>query len=755
MKIVINLLLLTAFISCSTYFSYTFSQEFDFQKYNTLKSQGKIPKIFIQTSEEKVIEASQKQRGEMDEDLKIQFLEYVNYGIDELLHSGLIVYGDPASKYVEKVANKLLENQPKLKKELQFYVIKSNVTNALSTDQGIIFVTLGLLSQLENEAQLAYVLSHEISHYQESHVEKSYTNKISSSDQDVSYDQRIELLSNHSKDQELEADKKGIELYNKAGYSKSELLSAFDVMMYSYLPFDEDPLPVDYFNNQYLYVPQNLFPETINKIQVDEDYDDSKSSHPNIRKRKDAIKDALVDYPNWGDATFLLDEKEFKTIRNIARFESLRLDVLYSRFGDALYSIFLLEKEFPNNLYINRLKAQSWLGLSSYKASGNYSSTLTKPSKVEGESHAMHYFLYNLSKIELYTISLRIIQDIKYQYPEDDEINEIYKRMIKFSVDYSKFDIIDYSELNYESALEAFEQSKLELENKANQPDTLTVEESREELSKYDKIKIKRDGKVASNVDEEFDEEKYYLYALSDLKSNEDFASWNRKYKQEKEENQKKEDEYYAMTKKERIAYDALEKNKPVKEIILLSPSFEMIDYGIENQKKSEELELKVMESIKEQGTKYGVSVYDVSNAKLNELSTAGFNERAMLNDFIRQKAEYDDVSMFPVDYTDLKEIKNQYGEVDLLFVFGQHIRKIRYSTAAIVLSVVIPPFGLAYGAAKIIAGNQYSFNAVLINLSTSDIRSVESFNAKQKPNKAVINGSVYQLMSKLKGSKK
>src|SRR5690606_12662991 len=206
----------------------------------------------------------------------------------------------------------------------------------------------------------------------------------------------------------------------KAGYSKSELLSAFDVMMYSYLPFDEDPLPVDYFNNEYLYVPKNLFPETINKIQVDEDYDDSKSSHPNIRKRKDAIKEALVDYPKWGDATFLLDENEFKTIRNIARFESLRLDVLYSRFGDALYSAFLLEKEFPNNLYINRMKAQSWLGLASYKESGNYSSTLSKPSKVEGESHAMHYFLYNLSKIELYTISLRIIQDIKYQFPEDD-----------------------------------------------------------------------------------------------------------------------------------------------------------------------------------------------------------------------------------------------------------------------------------------------------------------------------------------------
>jgi len=754
MRFIFNLLLTTAIVGSGIYSSNLKAQEYDFQKYTALKSQGKIPKIFNQSSDEKVIEASQKTREKMDETLKIQFLEYVHYGIDELLHSGLILYGDPTTKYVEKVANKLLEKEPKLKNELQFYIIKSNVTNALSTDQGIIFVTLGLLSQLENEAQLAYVLAHEISHFQEGHVEKSYTNNVSS-DKEIGYDERIELLSTHSKDQELEADKKGIDLYNKAGYKKSELLSAYDVMMYSYLPFDEEPLPINYFNSKYLNVPSKLFPETINKIQVDEDYDDSKSSHPNIRKRKDAVKEALVDYPNWGDATFLLDENEFKTVRNIARFESLRLDVLYSHFGDALYSVFLLEKEFPNNLYINRLKAQAWLGMTSYKETGNYSNTLTKPSKVEGESHAMHYFLYNLSKIELFTISLRMIQDVKYQFPEDDEINEIYKRMVKYSVDYSKFDISDYSELTFEEAKEAFEKSKIELENKANQIDTVAVEQKEEELSKYDKIKIKRDGKVATTAADEFDVDKYYLYALSDLKKNEEFATLNRKYKQEKEDRKKKEDEYYAMTKKERAAFDALEKNKPVKEVVLLNPSFEMTNHGVEDEKKSKELELKIIESVKTEGTKHGISVYDVTDGKLSELTTEGFNERALLNDFIRQKGEYDEVSMFPVDYTAFKEIKNQYGEVDLLFTFGEHKRKMHYSKGAIVLSVLLPPFGLIYGIAKIVTGNQYSFNAVLVNLSTAEMRTVETFFAKQKPNTAVINGSVYQLMTKLKGSKK
>jgi hypothetical protein len=201
-------------------FSFAFTQQLDFDNYKPLRAQGKIPPFFSATSQEKVDQAAVESRENMDENLKTEFLEYIHYGIDELIHSGLIVYGDPATKYVEKVAAKLLAKHPKLKKELQFYTIKSNVTNALSTDQGVIFVTLGLLSQIENEAQLAYILAHEIAHFQEGHVEKSYAERVTSTDE-IGYDERIEQLSNHSKEQELDADKLGIKLYNEAGYKRS------------------------------------------------------------------------------------------------------------------------------------------------------------------------------------------------------------------------------------------------------------------------------------------------------------------------------------------------------------------------------------------------------------------------------------------------------------------------------------------------------------------------------------------------------
>lgn len=78
----------------------------------------------------------------------------MHYAINDLLHSGLVVYGDEVSVYVGKVADKLLEKDKPLREKLRFYAIKSNETNAFSTYQGIVFVTTGLISQLSTEAQL-------------------------------------------------------------------------------------------------------------------------------------------------------------------------------------------------------------------------------------------------------------------------------------------------------------------------------------------------------------------------------------------------------------------------------------------------------------------------------------------------------------------------------------------------------------------------------------------------------------------------
>jgi len=79
-----------------------------------------------------------------------------------LLLSGDKLFNDPLTIYVNKVADELLKNEPELRKKIKIYVTKSSDVNAHAFDKGFIFINVGLLAQLENEAQLAFILSHEI-----------------------------------------------------------------------------------------------------------------------------------------------------------------------------------------------------------------------------------------------------------------------------------------------------------------------------------------------------------------------------------------------------------------------------------------------------------------------------------------------------------------------------------------------------------------------------------------------------------------
>ena len=162
-------------ILCFLVFTYNVCAQQDFNSFKTLRSEGKIPDDFSRLTVEKI----QEDKGNTDRSLsKAQekiFLEGIHYGIDQLLNSGMVIYGDEISNYVSDVADKLLKKKfASLRGKLRFYTIKSNASNALSTDQGIVFVTTGLLSQLTSEAQLAFILAHEIAHYQEKHVVESF-----------------------------------------------------------------------------------------------------------------------------------------------------------------------------------------------------------------------------------------------------------------------------------------------------------------------------------------------------------------------------------------------------------------------------------------------------------------------------------------------------------------------------------------------------------------------------------------------------
>ncbi len=197
----------------------------DLNNYKRLKAEGTIPLKFTQSSTEKYKADVQKSISKKDKRkerrLKQEFLLESNFILDELMLSGKILYNDPLSLYVNRVMDNLLRSEPGLRKEIEVYVIKSPAVNAFATNSGVIVVNMGLLAKLNNEAELAYVLAHEVIHYREKHTINKYveSKKIENNKgvyRRASLDEKLLARSNYSQDKETEADLEGLKLFLKS-----------------------------------------------------------------------------------------------------------------------------------------------------------------------------------------------------------------------------------------------------------------------------------------------------------------------------------------------------------------------------------------------------------------------------------------------------------------------------------------------------------------------------------------------------------
>lgn len=712
----------------SIFSSLIFAQQ-DFNHFQTLTAKGDMPSDFsTQTKlkvEAEILKGNHKNLSKSKEKV---FLEGIHYGIDELLHSGMVVYGDEVSLYVKDVAEKLLVKEYKyLKDELRFYMIKSNVSNAISTDQGIVFVTTGLISQVTNEAQLAFVLAHEIAHYKEKHVVEAFEYKTQK------HRNSIFQLSNYSKDKELEADSLGLIIYNNAGYDKSQLVSSFDVLMYSYLPFDEIPFPVDYFNRKDFFVPPSLFPQKKYEIRAVEDYDDSESSHPNIKKRKTAIVELIQEYNNWESEVYQLGEERFKYIRNICRFESIRTDILDANYADALYSIFLLEKEYPNSVYLKRMKAQSWLGIAQYKNAGDINETVTKNSDLQGEIAAVHYFIKRLNTEATSTVALRTIFDIKSDLKNDDEINTIYEKLIHELAETSKFDTKKFSKLTFNEA--AIGEIK---------EDTV----SEESLNKYERIKRKK----SNNDPLAFDSTNFYYYSMFDIISDSLFEDQYFAEKNILDKQEEQEEKYNVLSVRERKKFNKEQdtEKSTIEEFIMVEPSAVTYKKSKIDYNSSEKMEARYISAINAAQEKLGISIYHIGTSNLIQTGTYGFNEKNVLQNLLFQYIQNDDVDVFPVDYSALKDIKNNYGTSKVVFTMVEHRYRPKFNSSALWL-IFYPPALFGYIPIPFMTGNQTEINLIVLDTESGEIDTGFSYSFQEPTTKKILEARIYDIFKNIK----
>ncbi|MES2557083.1 MAG: M48 family metallopeptidase [Bacteroidota bacterium] len=732
-----------AVVACTV--SLSLSAQQDFNHFQTLVAQGTISDDFTKTTRDKILEDKGTHGGDLTTSQERIFLEGIHQNIDQLLHSGSVIYGDEISLYVEAVAANLLKDEPELLAELRFYTIKSNETNALSTDQGIIFVTTGLISQLTSEAQLAYVLSHEIAHYTEKHVIETFDWKTRNK-----YEQdRIEKLSVHTKEHEFEADKLALKRYHAAGYSDNEIISTFDVLMYSYLPFDEVEFPMSYYSTEKMYIPESFFATKKYPIKAEEDYNDARSSHPNIKKRKDAALEALSDYSDWGKVVNSQGESKFVYIRNLARFESLRTDLIDANFGQALYSVFLLEREFPKSVYLKRMKAQAWLGLTQFKAENLESKTMPGSSDYEGESAALYFFLKKLNDNAVFTLAIRNVYDIRKELPEDEVINGVMERLLETIADNEQFSLTKYTKKNFHESAE-LAKPKVDTTQVA---DTLKTEDQK---SKYEKIKTKKTVGSGS-----FDSTKFYFYGLSDVMLDSAFVlEFNQILKRITAEKEQKI-VLSKLSAKERSELEKAKKKEGVNTLamgldkyILVQPG--MLYYrrtGLDRDQSEKSLE-DLYAVLGETSAELGITQTTLDQSSLATDGTVAFNERNTLYSMLEQTAHYEGVEVYPIDHDALRVIEQHYGTSNILFTAVEHYYDPEINPLVVVVSAFLFPtlpltlFG--YLPVKLLTGHHTEITVLVLNATDGKLAKSSQTDMRTKPLKHNLGAHYYQVLSLL-----
>ena len=168
-----------------------------------------------------------------------------------LLSDKNLVVDQTLSRYVSLVGHSILRHSGRNDLNFYFAVIVSPEINAYATPGGYIFITTSALQLMENEAQLAAVLAHEIAHVVDRHIVKAL--KIRSDDTsmtaligkltanntqsakvvfDQAVGQAMEILFskglNH--DDEYNADQQGLLLTTLSGYDPSQYVEFLNLI---------------------------------------------------------------------------------------------------------------------------------------------------------------------------------------------------------------------------------------------------------------------------------------------------------------------------------------------------------------------------------------------------------------------------------------------------------------------------------------------------------------------------------------------
>ena len=737
--------------------------------YTPMVSSGNLPKDFVTLSSqkyesEKASLSKKEKRGTRKS--KEKFILQSNFGVDDILLSGRVLFNDPLSAYVNKVADKLLEADPGTRSKLRFYVLKSSAVNAFTSNQGVIFVTAGLLAQVENEAQLAYILSHEVVHYKEQHAIEQYLEedklaKGKSAYKRMTLDEKLISKCAFSKEQEKEADEKGLQIFLASKYSTEALMGIYDVLKYAYLPFDDITFDKTFLENQTLKLPEHyILKETKAITTADIEDEDERSTHPNLKARRAATEKVLTSVNNGGKSTYLVGEAEFTRVREIARFEICRLYVLRHRYEQGLYTAYMLLKKYPENLYLKKIVAMCLSGLSQYSKIDKFDDVHIEHDEMEGKGQAVSYLMHKLDSVrgDITVVSVAYLAKLKKQYPNDEEVNELFNCQVKMLVKRNHYNLSDFSK--YAPTPAALVDS-LKAVEKAATAGNDTIPDANNELgkSKYEKLRATETApaKKAPTVVSGGPFTKYaFVEYMNEIWFTNAFDKADRK---EKDDDLPVVDIEEEASDRKRY-FDKRTYALGAKKVVIVDPYFARINARKKDKYKfleSEAGQVDFSERLKQNAKAAKLEVEVLNTKNLKETETEKINELSLLGDYISDRIDHEkDITLPCMERDRIKAIAKKYNTDYFMWTGTISLTdKNRFNAFLIMYSILIPP-SMPFILPSLINGGQYTLYFTLVyDVKTDKVRFASFREINNRTRGYLLDSHIYDVFNQIKSTAK
>ena len=226
--------------------------------------------------------------------------------IYEMIQKNMTLVDDPAvTAYINSLGNKLVGVIGAQPFDFHFYVIEANDVNAFATPGGYVYVFSGLIGTMNAEGQLAAIICHELGHVTSRHISKQMDKSrgltvaslaglvagvllggpVGSAVAIGSMAGGTQAQLSYSREDEREADSKGLEYLALAGYNPRYMAQTFKLFM----------------RNAWR-IPKNM-PSYL-------------STHPGSPERLASVENAILTNPELASVLGRGDDDAFNAVKN-------------------------------------------------------------------------------------------------------------------------------------------------------------------------------------------------------------------------------------------------------------------------------------------------------------------------------------------------------------------------------------------------------------------------------------------------------